>query len=121
VCAMLVHAIHARVFFLQAEGGIRDWSVTGVQTCALPIYSEPWRSPARRGRNRRGGVRPSTARRDRFAAIVRGGAAASFQAGVARSGERRVGEEGRWRWCADRFKEGRVERGSGGGGGGSVS
>src|ERR1019366_6129373 len=21
----------------QAEGGIRDWSVTGVQTCALPI------------------------------------------------------------------------------------
>src|SRR5215213_3190381 len=24
-------------FFLQAEDGIRDWSVTGVQTCALPI------------------------------------------------------------------------------------
>src|ERR1019366_1336017 len=23
--------------FFQAEGGIRDWSVTGVQTCALPI------------------------------------------------------------------------------------
>src|SRR5262249_35614681 len=22
----------------QAEDGIRDWSVTGVQTCALPIY-----------------------------------------------------------------------------------
>src|SRR5258706_16391729 len=26
-----------RSFFFQAEDGIRDWSVTGVQTCALPI------------------------------------------------------------------------------------
>src|ERR1022692_4817677 len=25
-------------FFLQAEDGIRDYKVTGVQTCALPIY-----------------------------------------------------------------------------------
>src|SRR5258706_11021504 len=25
------------LFFFQAEDGIRDWSVTGVQTCALPI------------------------------------------------------------------------------------
>src|SRR5690606_40501532 len=25
-------------FFLQAEDGIRDFHVTGVQTCALPIY-----------------------------------------------------------------------------------
>ena len=27
-------------FFFQAEDGIRDTSVTGVQTCALPIYEE---------------------------------------------------------------------------------
>src|SRR5262249_59723608 len=27
------------VFFFQAEDGIRDWSVTGVQTCALPILT----------------------------------------------------------------------------------
>src|SRR5258706_1627132 len=27
-------------FFFQAEDGIRDWSVTGVQTCALPISFE---------------------------------------------------------------------------------
>src|SRR5262249_58120752 len=27
-------------FFFQAEDGIRDWSVTGVQTCALPILRE---------------------------------------------------------------------------------
>src|SRR5699024_11475885 len=26
-------------FFLQAEDGIRDRNVTGVQTCALPIFS----------------------------------------------------------------------------------
>src|SRR5690625_5607696 len=26
-------------FFFQAEDGIRDGHVTGVQTCALPIYS----------------------------------------------------------------------------------
>src|SRR5699024_11623179 len=27
--------------FFQAEDGIRDRNVTGVQTCALPIYSHP--------------------------------------------------------------------------------
>src|SRR5205085_11178767 len=27
-------------FFFQAEDGIRDLTVTGVQTCALPIYTE---------------------------------------------------------------------------------
>src|SRR5690606_41132369 len=26
-------------FFFQAEDGIRDFHVTGVQTCALPIYN----------------------------------------------------------------------------------
>src|ERR1022692_2961323 len=28
------------VFFFQAEDGIRDYKVTGVQTCALPIYGD---------------------------------------------------------------------------------
>src|SRR5437870_11086339 len=28
------------IFFFQAEDGIRDGHVTGVQTCALPIYPE---------------------------------------------------------------------------------
>src|ERR1039457_6463351 len=27
-------------FFFQAEDGIRDYKVTGVQTCALPIYGK---------------------------------------------------------------------------------
>src|SRR6266566_2137077 len=35
-------------FFFQAEAGIRDYKVTGVQTCALPI----WRRGALRGGRR---------------------------------------------------------------------
>src|SRR5688500_20395166 len=30
-----------QTFFLQAEDGIRDYKVTGVQTCALPISAAP--------------------------------------------------------------------------------
>src|SRR5215204_7269562 len=46
-------------FFFQAEDGIRDHCVTGVQTCALPI----WRvfacgSRPGRGRQRRPGATP---------------------------------------------------------------
>src|SRR5258706_2366488 len=33
---MRAHSVFLFLFF-QAEDGIRDWSVTGVQTCALPI------------------------------------------------------------------------------------
>src|SRR3970040_2073887 len=33
-------------FFFQAEDGIRDTSVTGVQTCALPILTKGARKPA---------------------------------------------------------------------------
>src|SRR2546429_9775274 len=33
-------------FFFQAEDGIRDVAVTGVQTCALPIYGERRRKSA---------------------------------------------------------------------------
>src|SRR5256885_5306294 len=41
------------IFFFQAEDGIRDYKVTGVQTCALPIFGStatlgysPPRSPS---------------------------------------------------------------------------
>src|SRR5690606_40410053 len=37
------------VFFYQAEDGIRDFHVTGVQTCALPI-SKAISTPHQRGR-----------------------------------------------------------------------
>src|SRR5438046_1285850 len=42
-------------FFFQAEDGIRDWSVTGVQTCALPI-SAPLPPPPQR---QEPGVKPA--------------------------------------------------------------
>src|SRR5699024_11895832 len=35
-------------FFFQAEDGIRDRNVTGVQTCALPIFSIPTRAWAQK-------------------------------------------------------------------------
>src|SRR5438270_10245186 len=35
-------------FFFQAEDGIRDLTVTGVQTCALPIWQRPDRTRAGR-------------------------------------------------------------------------
>src|SRR5687767_15594250 len=34
------------IFFFQAEDGIRDKLVTGVQTCALPILGAPGARPA---------------------------------------------------------------------------
>src|ERR1022692_3896086 len=39
----ITNSLHPRIvqsnyFFFQAEDGIRDYKVTGVQTCALPIY-----------------------------------------------------------------------------------
>src|SRR2546430_9529185 len=43
---MLVR-LNACVFFFQAEDGIRDLTVTGVQTCALPI----WRAVDERARD----------------------------------------------------------------------
>src|SRR5438093_4111731 len=43
--ALELYRWYPRFFFFQAEDGIRDWSVTGVQTCALPI-SAPARSRA---------------------------------------------------------------------------
>src|SRR5256886_3012223 len=40
-CVVLEHAIVClcHFFFFQAEDGIRDLTVTGVQTCALPIFN----------------------------------------------------------------------------------
>src|SRR5256886_14369618 len=52
---MRVYVSHDRhiVFFFQAEDGIRDLTVTGVQTCALPISrSRVWSCPPWRGDGR---------------------------------------------------------------------
>src|SRR5688500_19277816 len=36
-----VNSGYSICFFFQAEDGIRDYKVTGVQTCALPIFPAP--------------------------------------------------------------------------------
>src|SRR5215813_2226755 len=38
-CTLCGHFLQVAFFFFQAEDGIRDADVTGVQTCALPISS----------------------------------------------------------------------------------
>src|SRR5216683_4386502 len=47
-------------FFFQAEDGIRDLIVTGVQTCALPISRPGARSGSTIQRKARGRLAPST-------------------------------------------------------------
>src|SRR5216684_2466744 len=69
----------ARFFFFQAEDGIRDVAVTGVQTCALPIF--PLRHP---------GTTKSTRMTKAFSKLAR--------PSRKRSEERRVGKECRSRW-----------------------
>src|SRR5438445_7733576 len=53
-------------FFFQAEDGIRDIGVTGVQTCALPISREQQRDRQPRGAECHGSDRPKpgSSRRD---------------------------------------------------------
>src|SRR5262249_59732852 len=70
-------------FFFQAEDGIRDWSVTGVQTCALPISRTSGSSTTRLSV----GLRPVFL--PEYATIA-----------PVRSEERRVGKECRSRWWA---------------------
>src|SRR5215204_7389167 len=76
-------------FFFQAEDGIRDHCVTGVQTCALPISAAP------------SGAAPS-ARRARAARCGTPGRGR-------RSEERRVGKECRSRWSPYHYKKNRPE------------
>src|SRR2546422_1599271 len=40
VAALALQCVCSLCFFFQAEDGIRDVAVTGVQTCALPIYDQ---------------------------------------------------------------------------------
>src|SRR5688572_31998738 len=70
-------------FFFQAEDGIRDLTVTGVQTCALPISRAG--SPGSRIRNREISLGGESTRR-------------LTGPGAERSEERRVGKECRSRW-----------------------
>src|SRR5947209_19709050 len=83
-------------FFFQAEDGIRDIGVTGVQTCALPI------SARRRKRRRavgRPGSGPSRHAPGRSRPLPTGSRPRVLDDRT-RSEERRVGKEGRSRWLA---------------------
>src|SRR5437762_12347035 len=100
-------------FFFQAEDGIRDTSVTGVQTCALPISKTgvparvPWvRIPPCPLRVRQLSRRsPSTTTHStRPTPAPRTGSA------LARSEERRVGKECRSRWWWDHEKKKRIDK-----------
>src|SRR5437016_7603532 len=92
-------------FFFQAEDGIRDWSVTGVQTCALPISAdEQHAAVVERDRDRLESV---TRQQEHLSARLARAEAKRLEVlnGVplleARSEERRVGKECRSRWEPD--------------------
>src|SRR5438093_11892741 len=78
------------IFFLQDEDGIRYWSVTGVQTCALPISP-----PGASAKCRAMFAVVVTENIARHLALAPGGGAGSRLAAIraARSEERRVGTE----------------------------
>src|SRR5205823_9606710 len=90
-------------FFFQAEDGIRDKLVTGVQTCALPIYrATELGAIAIRVALERAGIEPGEPQYVIMGQVLQGGAgqAPARQAAVGaglRSEERRVGKEGRAR------------------------
>src|SRR3712207_8195600 len=91
-------------FFFQAEDGIRDIGVTGVQTCALPIYSlKPFRlvdDKARDYKSRRVRDRVGQAAfRQKVLATYGYRCSVTGEGSLeVRSEERRVGKECRSRW-----------------------
>src|SRR5438309_6334654 len=87
-------------FFFQAEDGIRDGTVTGVQTCALPISAscDPYTRSCRT--YLKSSIGPDTPGRFPRGAASPPATAAHGSAAVARrSEERRVGKECRSRWA----------------------
>src|SRR2546429_9077028 len=101
------------MIFFQAEDGIRDVAVTGVQTCALPIFvavshdvqnvGQPQAIPT---------VETQSPRRCRY---PREGHSRTIlwpsdRPTVLRSEDRRVGKEGRSRWSTYHLKKRRMRR-----------
>src|SRR5688500_19924327 len=100
-------------FFFQAEDGIRDYKVTGVQTCALPIY-DALASGVRWlmiDLERATGVPESVLvattgeLRARRGELILVAAKPDVLDGLTRSEERRVGEEGKGRRSAEDGQE----------------
>src|SRR5437588_12536002 len=100
-------------FFFQAEDGIRDHCVTGVQTCALPIsslyanYSEGFKPAIAQSVDAAGVGRPPEKANQKEV-----GAKLDFLHN-SRSEERRVGKECRSRWSpytSKKKKRRRIEK-----------
>src|SRR5206468_6546101 len=87
------HRSCAHLFFFQAEDGIRDLIVTGVQTCALPIFGPSIQEVVAR----------DEAARARQPDEPRGSEAERDRPRI--SEERRVGKECRSRWGQDHYKK----------------
>src|SRR5690348_18400562 len=86
-------------FFFQAEDGIRDGRVTGVQTCALPISSQAGGCLAGPGCLVR-----SACEAAQGSELFRGARPVGT-----RSEERRVGKECRARWTPDHLKKNHLD------------
>src|SRR5256885_12809931 len=95
----------ALAVFFQAEDGIRDYKVTGVQTCALPIFAqEAWAQKEKIGITLASDLNKKTA--DGYGVLLPdllGLGSVSARAAFVidkngRSEERRVGKECRSRW-----------------------
>src|SRR5256885_12220569 len=92
------------VFFFQAEDGIRDYKVTGVQTCALPISLRSTRKAFMDAMHREGigtgvsyeAIHLTTLFRNK--GFREGTFPVSERIARERSEERRVGKECRSRW-----------------------
>src|SRR2546429_7199887 len=92
-------------FFFQAEDGIRDVAVTGVQTCALPIFDG---LRCTRSSGPRFGAHLELFAAGRVVLVAPGIGIApprvregAYVRGGSRSEERRVGKECRSRWAPD--------------------
>src|SRR3712207_8695625 len=93
-------------FFFQAEDGIRDIGVTGVQTCALPIFKSCATHKPPRCTDHQNGLISGTRGKERDLpfcwwvswSVTPIGGCALPGCRRERSEERRVGEGGRSRW-----------------------
>src|SRR5260370_26920251 len=92
------------IFFFQAEDGIRDSSVTGVQTCALPIWPRAWAVGLRRlathalCQQPTHGAEIGCAREEARTRLLQPAKQRVLHCVADRSEERRVGKECRSRW-----------------------
>src|SRR5699024_12027798 len=106
-------------FFFQAEDGIRDRNVTGVQTCALPIskisnlFLEKGINSNTLGIDENEEEIPESWNRG-FVQIAQGGLSSGFECYdlniivvSMRSEERRVGKECKSRWVTEQVEENR--------------